>query len=183
MVIFGHKSSFFQRSYQRLSGIYHSVRLYFLSRGDILLTPELLLNPRLRRSVFFPFPDTKFGSANQDFVRRRTDLAPTTPLDTWVWDRVSHPSYNLDLFSPTSTCLTNQKPVFKAGDFHLTTSSNPRSGSGLEIRTISYIVLAWRISSQAMISASKRLVTTWTNQGLVTKHNRPIYLPLLTSTP
>jgi len=119
----------------------------FLSRGNILLTPELLLNPRLRRSVFFPFPGTKFGSANQDFVRRCTDLAPATPLDNWVWDRVSHPSYNPDLSSPTSMCLTNQKPVFKAGDFHLTTSSNPRSGSGLEIRTISSTVLENFIAS------------------------------------
>jgi hypothetical protein len=70
--------------------------------------------PRLRRSIFFRFPDTKFGSANQDFVRRHTDLVPTTPLDTWVWDHVPHQSYNPDLFFPTSidepkTCLQGRR--------------------------------------------------------------------------
>jgi hypothetical protein len=34
-----------------------------------------------------------------------------------------------------------------------------------------------------MISASKRLVTTWIYEGLVSKHNGPIYLPLLTYIP
>lgn len=162
MVIFVHKSSVFQRSHQRLSGIYHSVRWDFLSCGDILLLPELLLKPllvtlalpvlpegnlRLRRSIFFLFPDTKVDSANQDFVRSRTAHASTAPLDIWVWDHVPQPSYNPDFSPPTSTCLTNQKLVFKAGDFHLTTTSNPRSENSLEIRTISSTALVWRISS------------------------------------
>ena len=164
MVIFVHKSFVFPRSRQRLSAIYRSVRCDFLSCGNILLSSELLLKPllvtltlpmlpegnlRLRRSIFFLFPDTKVDSANQDFLRPRTAHAPTAPLDTLPPNPPTTPICS----NPTSTCLTNQKPSFKAGEFHLTTSSNPRSECGLEIRTISSTALAWRISSEVMISA------------------------------
>lgn len=73
-------------------------------------------NPRLRISIFFRFPDTKVEAANQDFVRPHIAHAPTAPLDTWMWDRVPHASYNTNLFlsclhvfDEPKTCLQGRR--------------------------------------------------------------------------
>ena len=162
MVIFIYKSSAFSRSHQRLSGIYHSVRWDFPSCGDILLSPELLLKPllvtlalpvlpegnlRLRRSISFCFQTRNWILQ----IKISLDRVPFTPLlPRWIsgyGTLFSKPPTTPICSPPTSTCLTYQKPIFKAGDFHLTTSLNPRSESGLKIRTIYSTALAWRISS------------------------------------
>lgn len=156
MVGFGHKSPVFLRSHQRLSGIYHSVRWDFLSCGDILLSPELLLKLcRCFQKEISVFGDKfSFGFQTRKWILQikiSLDRVPLTPLMS-RWSPGYGTLFPIPPTTPTcspanSTCLTNQKTVFKAGDFHLTTSSNPRSGNGLEIRTISSTALAWRISS------------------------------------